>query len=1222
MVTCPNINHPDYIKLKEATDSATAHYYWNKFDGFDKDYTVDELLNHLTNKYKGYKVRVGKTKSNAPVAIKNDIITINENYISNKENFYNENFKDQDILKTLSDNYNIPLEKIKDIVNTESDVVDYLAFKEISKLNNPNKKDIVELELRSILDALNEVRTDITKPEFKDKTINDIKIFIQEAIDRVKRDTVIKDSARIKKIEDLQKAFEDSHASEKVKLFIDYYHNSLRGDNNNGFVYKFDNLIKKVNTTKDPEERRTILRDVIYYYNYAESLDEILSDIDKDLGGVKYDDIVNAQKGSSLKKLQEINQDRSRIKTITEEIIPELFAEQMLPYVSDKAQQKVELEYQSEKKVINKITDERLRDIKLDKLEEKYKDLRRDKQSLINAFKSFKDQTALEYWTSPTISSSDPLLSTFAKFIKEKYEEFRITLLQFEKLAGNKFGKFKRWNKKSLDNVAKFNEDLYELVTTRRLVDKVDSNGVVTKEFENDSYYSFINSYDISKYNKSFTDMLMKADIILKESGEKASNKFKYTWYKENTEVRNDYQDIIDTYQRELSPEDFKEWKLKNNPSDNEFRGILTQPKQSLYSNPKYSKIQNTPELKEYYDFLTNTYLNAQGRLPTPDRIGLRLPSIPKTSKEKLIEKGVVESAKDIYTKTFKKSEIDYDTYTREKDSKVNRILPVYYTGKSSPDDTSLDLLRSIMKFEQMSLKFRTNFDIRNEIKAASIVANNRTIEKVDSKGMRFLSAKAKELGIEKYITSEDIGNSAKWMEAFIDMQIYNKMKEEEYVLGARVDKIGDFMMKQTSFSSIGIPNVMKSVVNNLQANTQIAIEAWSGDFLTRTDLMKGRQYYNGKIADMSKDFGKTVSTSFTNQLIEIFDPLQGEWLDTYGNIVTPASLAKDFAFGAGYALQNAGEHQAQVSMMFGLMNATKIKQNNQDITLLQAYELKDGKFSLKEGIDQAWNPLIPILDESGKIIKYEQGKEFKEFVNRVHAMNKRLHGVYNSFDKASVERTTAGRLMMFFRKFVVPGLKKRFKNLGVDEELGDITEGTYVTLWNSITKQRQDLIKFLTRNENDLTEFQKKNIKRSLIELGYVLALMLLSRVLNAYDDDDDSYVYDFLQYEAYRLQSEMQFYLNPVEFYRVLRTPTITATKGEQILKFTSQLGLQLPPIYNPDKDEFYITETFDRNVGISTKKGDNKAVKYGLNVLGLDLNNQDPKYALDMYEKLTKK
>jgi len=303
-------------------------------------------------------------------------------------------------------------------------------------------------------------------------------------------------------------------------------------------------------------------------------------------------------------------------------------------------------------------------------------------------------------------------------------------------------------------------------------------------------------------------------------------------------------------------------------------------------------------------------------------------------------------------------------------------------------------------------------------------------------------------------------------------------------------------------------------------------------------------------------------------------------------------------------------------------MNTIKLKLNGQDITLLDAFEQVDGNIKLKEGIDKAWDPFIPVYNSEGKIEKYEQGSEFKAFVNRMHAINKRLHGNYNKFDKATIERYTAGRLIMFFRKFVIPGLKKRFKNLGVDEELSDITEGTYITLWNSIKQQRSDLIKFLTLNENNLTEFQKKNIKRSLIELTFIASLMLLSSLLNGYDDDDDSYAYNFIQYEAYRLQSEMQFYLNPVEFYRVLRTPTITASKTEQILKLGNQLGIPLP--YNFKEGEFYINETFDKDVGISpfSQKGSNKAFKYSLNLLGLDLNTQSPEYALNIYEKLTKK
>lgn len=1221
MVICPNINLEDYKKLENSLGKTMAYYYWNKFDGFS-NYTVNELLKQLSNKYNGYDIKV--INSNKPTSIKNNTIVVGNHFINNKESF----FKTLESIDNLESKCGMNLDKVKDIINNESDILDFLVYKQLSKLNNPEKLSKEDLDVRSTMDALNRLRTDITKPEFKDKTINDIKLSIQNSIDKVKKDTVLKDKSRITKLENLQKLFENSHYSEKPKIFIDYHHKSLRGDNNDGFVFKLDNIIKRAKEAKSKEELRTITRDLVYYYNYAEELEKVFEDIDKDLKDVKYLDILNSKQGSTFKKLQDINQDRNRILKTTREILPEILADQMLPYVSTKAQEQVEKEYQSKKSQILKDTNENRKLNNLDKLEENFKDLRRDRNSLVSAFKTFKDQTVQEYWTSPTISSSDPLLSLFAKFVKDKFEEFRLTLNKFEKKANNEFTKFKKYNKGNLDNVKEYNKDLYELVSSKKFTNEIDENGISSNKLIDTNYYSFVNKYDLSKYNTALNTMLFEANNILLEKGDKASNKFKALWYKENTESRDklEVQDIINSYEKELSKQDFEDWKTRNIKYNEyndslEYRGPLSQPKLSKYSNPKYTKIQNTPELKQYYDFLVNTHLESQQMLPISNRIGMQLPSVPKSSFEKLVEKGVVSSAKDWYIKNFKKSEIDYDIQSRDRNSKIDKVLPINYTNEIPLEDVSLDLIESIMKFRKMSLNFKTVFDIKNEVKAASIVADGRTIEMIDPKGLRYLSSKAKSLGIDKHLESSDLGNSAKWMEAFIDMQIYNKMKDEEYILGVRADKIGDLMMKHTSFTSIGIPNILKSTVNNLQANVQIAIEAWSGEFLNYKDLSIGRHFYASKISDMSKDIGKPISTSFTNQLIDIFDPLQGEWLDIYGNKVSGSTLLRHFNLGIGYALQNAGEHQAQVSMLFGMMNTIKLNHNNNVITLLDAFEKKeDGTLGLKEGIDNSWNPFIPVLDESGNITKYEQGSEFKTFVNKVHAINKRLHGVYNKFDKASIERYTAGRLTMFFRKFVIPGIKKRFKSFGIDEELDNVTEGTYRTLYNSITKQTQDLIKFLTLNENNLTEFQKKNIKRSLVELGFISTIFLLSQLLNGYDDEDDSYAYNFLQYEAYRLNSEMQFYLNPVEFYRVLRTPTVTTTKLEQSLKFIHQVGFPIP--YNFEKGQFLINEGFDKNVGEFTKKGDNKAYKYGLDVLGLNINNQSPEYSLNMLEKLTNK
>src|SRR5699024_2087043 len=103
-----------------------------------------------------------------------------------------------------------------------------------------------------------------------------------------------------------------------------------------------------------------------------------------------------------------------------------------------------------------------------------------------------------------------------------------------------------------------------------------------------------------------------------------------------------------------------------------------------------------------------------------------------------------------------------------------------------------------------------------------------------------------------------------------------------------------------------------------------------------------------------------------------------------------------------------------------------------------------------------------------------------KEIQNNLHAIAKRLHGVYNDFDKGTAQRYSLGRLAIMYRKHLIPGYKRRFKSLSGDQELGGITEGYYRTFWNTFVRDLRDMQFNITKNWENYTDFEKAQIKRT----------------------------------------------------------------------------------------------------------------------------------------------
>ena len=277
---------------------------------------------------------------------------------------------------------------------------------------------------------------------------------------------------------------------------------------------------------------------------------------------------------------------------------------------------------------------------------------------------------------------------------------------------------------------------------------------------------------------------------------------------------------------------------------------------------------------------------------------------------------------------------------------------------------------------------------------------------------------------------------------------------------------------------------------------------------------------------------------------------------------------------------------------MFALMEAVKVKDNKtgEEITLLQAHILYG---------DQGVEANTDFTE-----------KQRQEFQNRLHALSKRLNGVYNDFDKATAQKYALGRLAMMYRKHLVPGYKRRFKTLSMDYELGSPTEGFYRTFWEVFAK---DLLTFKWNNIqkwSTYSPFQKAQVKRTMMEASIILSITGLIMILAALGEDDDefkkSYAYNFMMYEMIRMQSETSSYISPTDAYRTVKSPTAMVSTVERMIKFTDQF------IFTWDSEKL----NYKRKQGV-WEKGDNKSWAYFLKLMGYSGYNITPEAAVESFK-----
>jgi hypothetical protein len=160
----------------------------------------------------------------------------------------------------------------------------------------------------------------------------------------------------------------------------------------------------------------------------------------------------------------------------------------------------------------------------------------------------------------------------------------------------------------------------------------------------------------------------------------------------------------------------------------------------------------------------------------------------------------------------------------------------------------------------------------------------------------------------------------------------------------------------------------------------------------------------------------------------------------------------------------------------------------------------------------------------------------------------------------------------MSMRKFIAPGFRRRWSPKYYNNQLGDYTEGVYNTwgkfAWNGFIRRILDelnIIKTETSSKDwywkNLTKQEKANIMRTNYEiLAFASTFVLLSSITSLIDNDDSEETFLFnaytAKYLAQRLNSEMSFYVNPKETFRLLKSPAASFSMVDSTISLIEQL------------------------------------------------------------------
>jgi len=571
-----------------------------------------------------------------------------------------------------------------------------------------------------------------------------------------------------------------------------------------------------------------------------------------------------------------------------------------------------------------------------------------------------------------------------------------------------------------------------------------------------------------------------------------------------------------------------------------------------------------------FYNFIVNTIKEKDRVIPKKDRLRYQLPFMYKSGRERVLAgQKFQEIAGYKIKRYFKKLEDEADrnrnktVLTDENDNPI-KFLPTFFKRNPATftvKDQSFDLGMLYYSWNKMATHYEQMRDILPDIETVRSILETRKYAAKDPNG-NFLYKAMSILGVDKKIFSRGkTNNILAQYDDYIDALVYgNKsLYTGDVNLGfAKIDKqkLANTVGKFTSLSLLGF-NVLAGIVNVSYGSVQNAIEAYSGEFYTLKDLSKASGQYWNLVIDVLDDIGKRRPESLLGQLVEQFDILN-DYSDP--NFRKSTRWSNLIMSNTAYFLSHAGEHYMQSRVFMAmLMKVPAYDKNGKYLgNMLEMYEKneKTGRLQVKSEVD---------------LVKSNWTKEEQIiFGEKVKGLLSGLHGEYSELGYSAVQKYALGKMSLMFRKYLVPGVKRRFGKLQYNERIGVYTEGYYRTAFRVWTKFLKDFysvgLEQASLNKKKLLPREEYAMKRALAEGAFVILFTVLSTALvavgAAYPPDEDDYVYGTLlnmaSYVAMRTNKELQFYYfwNPMPALQILRSPAASLSVVEGLYKLGYQL------------------------------------------------------------------
>jgi len=594
------------------------------------------------------------------------------------------------------------------------------------------------------------------------------------------------------------------------------------------------------------------------------------------------------------------------------------------------------------------------------------------------------------------------------------------------------------------------------------------------------------------------------------------------------------------------------------------FRREFAVPKEALYGNKQYDRIMENPAMKAYYEGVMTKRKKLLHHMSDEYRNSTIAPQFRKDSIERLKndpKRVLSKFASD--TLTITEDEYDRGNVTLDENDKEIMKIPIFnFKPIEDVNDMSLDFSAGMILLAETANRHRNLSQIQDLVEISGDVLRERTIGTGRKGGGTFGRDEKVGKGGEAY---------ARYMK-YVEMTFYGRQKKDEgKIAGTSLDKakVVDAINRYSSLNSLAL-NIYSGINNVMLGNLLMFQESFAKEFVDHDDLKYAEKKYWGShqdgISGLLGDVGNLTSSNRLRLFVERFDILQDHENRMREVNTDRARFSRMFNTSTLFFVNHIGEHHMQVRLGIALMHRMKVKDANGDtIPFYEAFEVKDNRLVLSKGITHPDGR--PVTKEDIIAMRL-----------RIKGINQRLHGIYNVNDRSAMQQYAAGRLVILFRKWMIPWFNRRFDDHYYDYSIESEFEGMYRTFAHFMTMMykelRSDQYTFasVTQGQWDkLSSMQKANMRRNLVEFSSYLVLSSAGAILASLaGDDDDNWSLNMLAYQVNRLATEFGVFipvLGTSETLKIIKSPAAAVNQIDGIMRIAGSVRPVAGPLTGED-------------------------------------------------------